>query len=295
MGLLDELQSEADRIRDREVSRGRELEDREAYYQQQLRPVMQLAREYCHRLVENLAIVQPDLRPSYPLNPLAPLGSGGIELRQVDYQFHYDDGRNPRQLDIHCQCTLEQAVEFHVPTVDAAQRYGELLDKRRFPFQRRDHRDNRHNVRSTTFILEGPMPVHIRLLAQAADRCVQVLLLNLEEQPLKRYQFAPQQLDNALLERLARVLVRRETQLVQTEVSEDFRAQLQARIASERQRNEVELARAYDELEARRQAEEEARLSNRARRALRAGVEAVSGRFIRRDSAPADGDETPGD
>ena len=105
MGLLDELQAEVDRIRDEEQARGAELEARQVTYEQQLRPAMLRAYEYFSKIAERLSIVAPDIHPSYPIHPTS---SAGITLRQTGYRFTYDDARNPRQLDLHCHCELEQ-------------------------------------------------------------------------------------------------------------------------------------------------------------------------------------------
>ena len=65
-----------------------------------------------------------------------------------------------------------------------------------------------------------------------------------------------------------KVLVREESKLVEVEVSEDFQSELRRRLEIENRRKEEELAKAYAEIEAEKQAEHEAKPSYKAKKAL---------------------------
>ena len=125
------------------------------------------------------------------------------------------------------------------------------------------------------------MKVAIRLLAHSGDRCIYVLLQNLEDRPVKRYRYSPQQVDEGLFDRLGRLLLREEAQLVTRKVDDDVRERLRRQIEEERRQRERELARIAAEQEAERLAEQEGRLGRRARRALEGGLDAVSERLNR--------------
>ena len=112
------------------------------------------------------------------------------------------------------------------------------------------------------------MPVHIRIEANPADQCIYVHLRNLEPQPYKRYKFSAEKLDATVLERIAKVLIREEPQLVEVEVSDDFRSDLRRRLEIENRRKEEELAKALAEIEAEKQAALEAKPSFKAKKAL---------------------------
>ena len=230
MGLLDELKHKAEKIRAEEQAQQDAQRDLENYYQASLKPVMLEAYRYLSELVNHLQVVRPDVLAEYPLNPLQPEGT---RLQQSDYRFEYDDPRQPRQLDILCQCALESPLEFDVNGREAAERHTALLDSYRFFYHRKDRRDERQTVVGARFILEGPMRVQVRILADPDNRCIHVLLRNLESEPMRRYRFNPEQLDHHRLERLGRVLLREERALVQVEVSPAVRQQLRARLDEE--------------------------------------------------------------
>ncbi len=115
------------------------------------------------------------------------------------------------------------------------------------------------------------MKVHIRFLADPAEKCVYIQLRNLESQPVKRYKFAPGRVDEKLLERLAGMLIRKESNLVEVEVCQDFRGELRRRIEEEKRAKERDLADAFAEREVDKLQTEEAKLLKRARKAVSKG------------------------
>ena len=69
MGLLDDLQVRADRVRLDEQQRHKNLQLEKDFYDAELKPVMLVAYEYLSKLIENLNLVKPKIIASYPLNP----------------------------------------------------------------------------------------------------------------------------------------------------------------------------------------------------------------------------------
>ncbi len=227
MGLLDELKEKAEQLKAEEQAQQDAREAMEATYQSVLRPVMLEAYQFFKDLTENLNVVKPNTCAVYPLDPAQPAGT---LLQQSGYRLEYNDPKQPRQIDILCQCTLPAPLEFELIGRHAVERHTALLDGYKFFYHRKDKRNHKHEVVSASFILEGPMRPHIRVLADPHENCVHVLLRNIEDEPLRRYRFNPEQFDQQLLERLARVMLREERALVQVAVSESVRQQLQARL-----------------------------------------------------------------
>jgi hypothetical protein len=263
MGILDELNIRVEEVRAEQLRRDSELEAQEIFYRDHLRPLMLQAHQYLSEIVYKLNIVAPEIKPSYPLKPLS---NQSITLEQSDYQIDFDSKTSPHQIDVTCLCALDQPQEFFVPTQDAASRFTDLLHSYNFPHHRKDRLNSRFEVSGATFFLEGPMRVHIRILADAAGRCIQTLLYNLEEPPFKRYKFTPDTFTPEILERLAFLLVREEKVLVEVVVSQDYRDRLRLQLEEEKRRNEEDLATAFAELESQRLEEENAKFLNRAKR-----------------------------
>ncbi len=267
MNLLDELKEEVRKIKAREVRQTAELQAQSEYYNAHLRPAMLRAYEYFAAVVENLNIVEPDIHVRYPLNPLL---EHGVNLKQSQYKFRSDNKESPRQIDLFCRCTLEKPQEFYLSSLKQIQAHTELLDAYDFAYHRKNRLDRHHDIRGATFILEGPMMAHVRITANPADKSIRFVLRNIEPEPIKRYSFSPDAIQDELLERVAKVLLRRIPKLVERAVDSAFRAQLQDRIAQERQETAQDIAMAYAEQDAARQAENNAKLVDRARFSARA-------------------------
>ena len=92
MGLLDDLQVRADRVRSDERQRHQNLQLEKDFYEAELKPVMLLAYEHFSKLIENLNLVKPRITASYPLNPE---NKAGVSLNQTDYEFIFDHGERP--------------------------------------------------------------------------------------------------------------------------------------------------------------------------------------------------------
>ncbi len=272
MGLLDDLKKEAEKKEAEQRQEGTELEAREAYYEQHIKSAMRRAHDYFMELVDTLNTVAPDVTAPYPVDPVkgAPLG-----LKHGRYIFRSDEQDDPRKLIVACDCALEERREFYVQTKAAVKRYADLLESHRFPHYTKNELSSSHDVVNAHFILEGPLRLQIRFIASAEDKCIYVDLLNLETQPEKRYKLPPEKLTEALLDRLARMLMHEETQLIETRVSDETRAQLRRKLEEERRLMAAEQAKADAAIEAERRAEEEARLINRARRSVAGGIKKI--------------------
>ena len=210
MSLLENLQSQVKKITEEESKKSGNFLEQEAFYENHLKHVMVRVHNYFEKIVENLNIVAPDIYPSYPLNPME---RKGVTLEQADYAYSYDNGRHPRQIDILTICNLKRPIEFYVPTADAVLNHSNLLESYQFPHHRKIKLDKLYNICGATFILEGPMKAQIRISANSSEKCIDVFLWNIEKKPFRKYRFSPEKVDDQLLQRLARMLIRKESVL----------------------------------------------------------------------------------
>ena len=254
MGLLDDLKKQVEEKEQKERQQDAELKAQQAFYDNHLLEVMRRAHDYFSELVAHLNTVAPEVSPTYPLAP--PLGPP-ITLKQEGYVFRSDSYEKPMNISVHCECHLEKRCEFYVRTKAAVANYAAALDGHKFPYYTKNELDQRHDVVNARFILEGPLKAQIRLLASPEDKSIYIDLLNIESRPVKRYKLAPENVDEALLDRLARMLIREEETLVEVRISEDARAKLRKKLEEENRRKAQESAEAEAQREAERLAEEE--------------------------------------
>jgi hypothetical protein len=272
VGLLDDLKKEVEDKEEEARQQDAALKAQQEFYATQLRPAMQRAHTYFAELVETLNTLDREVKVPYAL---APPKERPLELKHGQYVFRSDDYENPYKLFITCDCAFEQSMEYVVDTNSAVASYAALLEEHKIPHDTKNRLDESHAIVSATFTVDGPLKVQMRLLASEEDQCIYIDLLNLDVLPVKRYKFTPQQIDDALLDRLARLLVREESRLIEVKVSEQTRAELQRKLAEEKRRLEEEQAAAEAHREAERQAEEEAKLINRAKRSVSGGLKKI--------------------
>jgi hypothetical protein len=268
MGLLDNLQSQVDKIREEENQQNAQLQVQEAYYESHLKPVMIRVHEYFATIIKNLNIVEPEISTSYPLNPVE---TAGILVKQSDYRFHSDSGRHPHQIDILAHCNFVRPMEFYVPTKHGAANYSDLLESYGFPYHRKNKLDMMYDICGATFHLEGPIEAHIRVSANLAEKCINIFVRNIESNPIKKYRVPPEKVDDDLLERLARLLIREESTLVEVKVCQSVRDEFQLQLEEHKRLEEAAIAKAYAEIQVERQEAEDAKLVNRTKRAIEKG------------------------
>jgi len=266
MGVLDDLKKEAEQKEQGLAAEGAGRASDEAFYAQVLKPAMRRAHDYLNELVQALEKVERSVSAPYRLDPEQ---KEPFNLPQGRYVFRADDFEQPRKLIVATECKLDRRREYLVRGRGAVQRYAARLQEHQFPHYTKDELDQAHQVVNATFILEGPLKVQIRLLASPEDRCIYVDLLNVETLPIKRYKLPPEKLDEALLDRLARMLMREESVLIEVKVSDDTRQQLRQKLEEERRRQAEEQAKIDALAAAEQAAEEEARLINRARKSVK--------------------------
>jgi hypothetical protein len=226
-------------------------------------------REYLDEIVCNINEIEPDIKCAYPLNPDS---TESVYFSQSDHKFFYDDIRNPQKIDINCKCSLKGTAEFFVPTKASVEKYAELLTSHGLTFHQKNMLDEFYNIRSANFFLDEVMPANISVQAHLADRCIYVYLRNFTKEPLKRYRLAPEQLTPVVLEKIARILLREETELIKVSVPDPVREQLQSQIKSEQLEKKKEIASGLAYLESVRLTEKEVNLVNRVKNAVLAKI-----------------------
>lgn len=241
MSLLDKLDLEVERIESDRRDRENALNEQEIYYQTHLKPIMVKAHTYFSELVDKLKVVNPEIRPTYPLITKT---RSNVTFDQSNYRYYSDDAENPGKVDILCDCCLTNPLEFSHSSQAAVLRQSELLNNYNVPHHQKNTLDSFYEIRAATFILEGPLTVQIRIRACAVDKCIYITLKNLEDRPLRRYTFAPESIDQALFERLAKVLIREEEKLVDMKVDAALRKNLQDQIERERLMKKNDISKA---------------------------------------------------
>jgi hypothetical protein len=265
MNLLESLRSEV-KVKQAEQARSLAQHEREQeYYRDTLRPVMLKAKVYLSEVVDCLRFLDSHMPVELPLSPD---NKSMVSMDQKGYELFYDDSVNPTHLELVFDCDLVRSQNFHLPTRGEVERYTEYLDSLDFPYHRKTQLDRQYEISSANFKLEGPLKVRIGIVASPADRCIYIHLRNLEATPRKRYKFSAERVDTALLDRLSRLILRQETDLVTVELCPETRQRLRNQVENGRRERLEDLKNAFEERRLAQLAEREKTLSARVLKVL---------------------------
>jgi|GEM_PF-3467846 len=252
MGILDQLKQQAESLRAAETDKAARLARQEDYYQASLRPAMLKILSYLDELVKHINYVQPERVLHYPL---APDRKTTIELAQGQYKLLIDSSDAPRQVDVRVTAKLTHTPIYTIPGLSAVRYYAEYLDAYGLPYHRQDALNGAYKVEKASFTLEGPLQHGVRIQTNAEQQCVEILLRNFGRAGVQRHRFEPSKIDDALLDRLGRVLLHDTDSLpapkaIPEQTRQRWRATLDAaeQQAQEQDQHDLETAKIRDRL-----------------------------------------------
>jgi hypothetical protein len=261
-------QQAADKLAE-ESRRETERAEAEAFYLTQLKQRMLHAADYFKEIVTDLQTLDADTVAYFPFGST---GERLVPLRQHDYQIFVDDRHSPQEIQVVCTCELKLPVSRTVLSLSEANLFNTFLRNTGIPFHRFRQEDlSRGGDESSRFTIEGSLTAGFLIKAEPAAKSVKVQLRNIEDEPVREYLLQPDRIDEELLDRLGRLLLRETDTFITTTVPDEVRRELQA----ESERRERERRQIAAEAQRIAELEEQARLKNRAQTSMvKAGEEA---------------------
>lgn len=238
MGLLDDLEKEAERQREEESRLASLREQRELIWQQQLEPATRALEAYLKRLTEQLSFLKKKLRAVLPIH-----GYGDVVTTiEPSFVLRSEGGKNFYEIVLEM---VGQVVTDECPVVIAdnltrvrslagvLQQYnlGGMSDTRKNP---------NGDVISARFQARGKVPMMLTVRAELDSCSARFTFNNLEGFGQSTRNFTPEQLDDALFDSLGRFLTREDTRFAQESISDDMRKQLQTKLQRDEMRREWE-------------------------------------------------------
>lgn len=275
MSLLDELKAKADERRsEAELEAARQASEAD-HYRSQLLPRMLQTYSFLQELTAHLKVVDETCAVTYPLLP----ENKTITLYQGDYSVAIDSRQEPTQLELRCTATLSEPVTFEVKGKQEVLRHSQLLDRYTLKYERTEHKDDRFNIDSATFKVLGPLPLRVVIVADSGNRCLSLHFRNFDQAGVKTVNITPDKFDDTFLDRLGRFVLRQQTSLFSTELSEDARQKLQDKLAKQREEEERARRVIAEERAALDKAEYESRPSVRLARGLQSAADKLKARL----------------
>ena len=228
MGLLDELEQEAQKLKANADDAVKRKGDREEVFRTQLDPGMTALYEYLTKLVASLKVLQPKKQLRYALN-----GYGDI-IAYVEHDYDLKVSQQPGSKEITLSFPCAIASE-ECPTVDvqgggkvktvggAFQRYhlGGLMDPKK---------DANGEVVSAKFKAKGRIVLSATFSADAESAMVKMNFVNFDTFGSVAKSVAPAQLDAALFDDIGRYLTHEPNALLRETLPDSYRLQLRTKV-----------------------------------------------------------------
>ncbi len=231
MGLLDELEQEAQKRKANADDAEKRKAEREEVFRTQLDPGMTALYEYLSKLVASLKVLQPKKQLHYTL-----IGYGEIVgYIEHDYELKVNQQPASKEITISYPCviandecpTVEVQGASKVRTVAGAfQRYhlGGTLEPKK---------DASGDVISATFKAKGRITLNATFSADADSAGVKMTFVNFDSLGTATKTVAPAQLNEGLFDDIGRYLTREASGLFQEALSDSYRVQLRTKVQQE--------------------------------------------------------------
>lgn len=238
MGLLDELEQEAERRRNEEARAEAEREARDTLWREKLRPAMEQLAAYLRKLTEQLAFLKRRTRVTYPLP-----GYGEV-VAYVEPQYEFRDvpgkGQHEITLEFFAQVAPEECPNLEVEGISKVRALNSLFQQQRVGGMAEPRKNAGGEVVAARFQARGKIPLKLTITADRESCVAKMQFVNYEGLSQSSRSFTPDLLDEKLFDALGRFVARDEATFAQESLGEDVRRQLQTKIQRDQLKREWE-------------------------------------------------------
>jgi len=238
MGLLDDLEQEAQRRKAGLDDIERERQERERVYKSVIDPGMQALFEYLSKLTQNLAYLKPRLAARYELSGY------GVVVAYPEHDYEIKATSQPHSREIVLHCTLAVATD-ECPVVEAVggakvKALSAIFQKHRLAGMGESKKDDTGETTSASFRARGKVPLTATIAAEAATAQVRLNFTNFDGLNSVSKLVGAAQFNEQLFDEIGRYIAREPSNLFKEELPDDYRRQLQHKIQQEQMRRKWE-------------------------------------------------------
>ena len=250
MGLLDELEQEAERRRTETAKVEADREAKDVLWRDKLCPAIETLAAYLKKLTEQLAFLKRRTRVTYTL---AGYGDVVAYVEPV-YELRHTPGTSQHeiQLDFGAQIASEECPTLDVEGVGKVRAVSSVFQQHRVATVGEARKNATGETIAQRFQARGRIPLRLLVNADRETGVAKLSFLNFEGLSSTTRVFAPDLLTDELFDALGRFIARDELSFAQESLGDDLRRQLQSKIQRDQLKREWEgkLARQIGEDEA---------------------------------------------
>lgn len=267
MGLLDDLEAEAQRRKATLDEADRLKQERQTAYKSVLEPGMQALHEYLSKLTTNLAFLKPKTRVQHEIP-----GYGAI-VAYLDHEYDLKankltPGSKEITLVFNALVAMDECPSLEVQGAAKVRTLNSVFQKYRLAALHEFKKDDNGEMVSAVFRARGKIPMSMQVLAEADTGLARVSFTNFDTLGVATKNYAAAQFNAALFDEIGRFVAREPNSLFREAVSDDFRKQLQQKIQHDQMRRKWETKIAEQQREDMEKLRNEQKLGNKLGKAV---------------------------
>ncbi|MDD2760192.1 MAG: hypothetical protein PHH11_07845 [Methylomonas sp.] len=243
MGILDQLKQEAAEKQQQRQTKVSLQKQRDDHYKESLLPVMQKSFNFMKELVEYLnilehAIVVDQYSSKYPqFGPLT----------QQDYKIYTDnhggfaDFDRLMQINVLFYCVGPGSFSYNLESQGRIEREVAFLTSRNVNFDWK-LLDNRSIMQLACFSITRKIPVRFKFEVDYEHSKIQLLINNYENFNIYKKSFSPEDVNDELLDEIARFMLRKDSEFMRLEMAGLNRQHIQ-KLVEQHHKEELALLR----------------------------------------------------
>ncbi|HET8941507.1 MAG TPA: hypothetical protein VFN13_05930 [Rudaea sp.] len=231
VGLLDELEQQAQQ-RQASANDAEQIKaQREEIFRTQLDPAITALHEYLSKLVANLKILQPKKQLTYALN-----GYGDI-VGYVEHDYDLKLNQQPASKEIvlifSCAVATEECPTVEVQTIGKVRTVASAFQRYHLGGMLNPRKDVSGSVVAATFKAKGKIVLNASFGADLESATVKMSFVNFDGLGTATKNVSPAQLNEALFDEIGRYLTFEPSTLFREALPDDYRKQLRSRVQQE--------------------------------------------------------------
>lgn len=237
MGLLDDLKNEAEKIKESGARRETEQARREQHYQTRITPALKQIYHYLRELLDQLAIIQPEIGMHYRLPNSEP-----VPMIRTDVQLTIDSLNRPTRISMPTTYTCGE-LKFAVLSTNKAAETRQFLESLRCQFSDWPVRGRSNQIEGIRFVVPE-LQIHggIEIGVDREKQQIVVEIARMGEIEQQRTHLATEDVTDDWLDKLGRFVVGEASAPTQLEIDDHHKETIRAMLADRQREAEAEMA-----------------------------------------------------
>ncbi len=243
MGILDQLKQEAAQKKQQEQTQVNLQKQRDDFYRAEILPAMQKAFRFMKELVEYLNFLEHDIEVEQYSARYPQFGP----LKQQNYKIFTDnhggfaDFDRLMQINVCFFCVGFGSFSYNLESQNRIEREVAFLTSRNVNFDWK-LLDGRSAMHSACFTIARKIPVRFKFEVDYEQSKIQLLINNHEDFNVYKKTFTPEEINDELLDEIARFMLRKDSDFIRLDISSSHRRQIR-NLVEQHRKQELTLMR----------------------------------------------------